>query len=133
MYDNESNYFDLNLENLPIKEQIFQNTEKISTKKTNNEVKEQTNSNFKNTEELFSEFYNRYEQNQKANPFANLTSKELTQPIIQKDNFLNSTKLTKRELMKSKIIVNPRSKFRIIRLQGSQRYNNVSRILYSNN
>ena len=103
MYENKLNYFDYNLENIPIKEHIFENTEKISMNNSKINVKDRNNINLNKTEELFSEFKNRHEQYQKTNLYANLTSKELTQPIIQKDNFLNSTKLTKRELTKSKI------------------------------
>jgi hypothetical protein len=95
-----------NFDNIPIRDNLFQNSEKHYEKEEKN-IKKSCEK--QNKIELFSEFYQRAEAYHKANKYANIISKDLSQPIIVKENFLSSTRLTQRELNKSKYIRNNRS------------------------
>ena len=100
MYDIKSKQIfsenSINFDNIPVKESVFQNTSNTPRP----EEQHQT-INFKSTVELYSEFFQRAELYQKSNIYANLLSKDLSQPIIKKEYFLKSTGLTDKELIKS--------------------------------
>ena len=104
----QDNY--LNFDNIPIRENLFQNTEKEYEKKEKSIKKSYQN---KPNIELFTEFYQRAQAYNQANKFANILSKDLVQPILVKENFFNSTKLTQNEINKSKYILNNRSVKRV--------------------
>ena len=95
-----------NFDNIPIRDNLFQNSEKHYEKE---EKKKKNSFEKRNKIELFSEFYQRTEAYNQANKYANILSKDLSQPIIIKENFLVSSRLTQRELNKSKYIHNNRS------------------------
>ena len=88
----------LNFDNIPVKETLFQNTA-IQLKQ---QFEEHETTTHKSTVELFSEFFQRAEIYQKNNVYANVLSKDLSQPIIIKENFIKSTGLSQKDLIKSK-------------------------------